>query len=57
MNLHYQLIASKYSKKEVKTFLEESINDAKMREHVIISAIKRGDYTKVLQLSIDGQAQ
>ena len=54
--LQYQLIASKYSKKEVETFLEENINDTKMRERVIISATERGDFTKVLQLSIDGQA-
>lgn len=36
-------------------FLVENIADAKMRERVILSLIDRNDYTKVLQLSIDGQ--
>lgn len=53
--LQFQLISSKYSKEDVEKFLEQNIEDAGMRERVILSAIERGDYAKVLQLSLDGQ--
>ncbi|WP_391206661.1 SWIM zinc finger family protein [Psychrobacillus sp. L4] len=54
-DLHFKLIASKYSKEDVEKFLEQNIEDASMRERVILSAIERNDYTKVLQLSQEGQ--
>ncbi|MFJ5770983.1 SWIM zinc finger domain-containing protein [Psychrobacillus sp. NPDC093180] len=55
--LQFQLLSSKHSKEEVERFLEQNIEDANMRERVILSAIKRKDYEKVLQLSLDGQQQ
>lgn len=55
--LQLQLLSSKYSKEDVEKFLEQNIEDANMRERVILSAIDRGDYTKALQLSLDGQQQ
>lgn len=53
--LQFQIISSKYSNEDVEKFLEQNIEDAGMRERVILSAIEQGDYAKVLQLSQDGQ--
>ncbi|MEG0261270.1 MAG: SWIM zinc finger family protein, partial [Lysinibacillus sp.] len=55
--LQFQLISSKYSKEDVAAFLEQNIEDANMRERVILSAMERKDYSKVVQLSLEGQQQ
>ena len=55
--LQVQLISSKYSKEDVATFLEQNIENPNMRERVILSAMERKDYTKVVQLSLEGQQQ
>ncbi|MEG0386306.1 MAG: SWIM zinc finger family protein [Solibacillus sp.] len=55
--LQFQLISSKYSKEDVAAFLEQNIENPNMREQVIISAMELKDYTKVVQLSLEGQQQ
>lgn len=55
--LQFQLISSKYSKEDVAAFLEQNIENPNMREQVIISAMERKDYEKVVQLCQDGQQQ
>lgn len=51
------LLQNKYSSKEVEAFLEKHIEDYHMREQIIQSAINRGEYEKVLQLTTDGIQQ
>ncbi|MFJ8100655.1 SWIM zinc finger family protein [Lysinibacillus sp. NPDC096212] len=51
------LLQNKYSSKEVEAFLEKHIEDYHMREQIIQSAINRGEYEKILQLTADGIQQ
>ncbi|KOY80117.1 SWIM zinc finger family protein [Lysinibacillus macroides] len=51
------LLETKYSQKEVEAFLEQHISNAEMRDQLIQSAMNRGDYEKVVQLTTDGMKQ
>lgn len=55
--IELHLLQHKYSSNEVEAFLEGHIEDYHMREQVILSAINRGEYEKVLQLTADGLEQ
>ncbi|MGE7913342.1 SWIM zinc finger family protein [Lysinibacillus xylanilyticus] len=55
--IELRLLQDKYSGKEVDAFLEQHIEDYDMRELIIKSAINRGEYEKILQLTADGIQQ
>lgn len=55
--LQLQLIASKHGQQQADQFLEQNIDDANMREQLILSSIERKDFEKVLKLALDGITQ
>lgn len=52
--LELQLIASKYGQQQAEAFLENNLDNANMREQLILSSMERNDFEKILKLATDG---